>query len=472
MTRRAARPDEEASTTDPRAERPGSDPEPRTSGGLRAHNRVRLLRAVHDTGARRTRSQLTRTLALSRGTVSVLVAGLAEDALLDETPTQEHTRGRPTGIPGPHPYGPLALAVDLREDSWDLAVCELGGSATIVRSRTHDGTPEGALLPLAAAVRERLGPRTVGVGVSVAGPVRAGGVIDIPHLDWWDVDVAAHMRLGDVPLHIANDARLAGLAEARRGRLHGVRLGVHLHVAFDLGGALVVDGRPLSGASGTTGEYGHMPLGGGRARCRCGARGCWGMAVGGNALLRHLGLAAGGGRGWDVAEGILREAAEAAGRPAAEAAGKPADAGTDARTGSGADSRTGSGTPPALDPAAALAAVRASAHAFGSGIGALVNGLDPDAVTLSGLGVELHSLAGDTLHAACQDSLMAFRRSRPVRVLPSSLGRRGPLTGAMEAVFDGFLTTEGLGIWQRPPESATASDSSARPGRPATPASY
>lgn len=423
------------------------DAEARTSGQLRAHNRVRLLRAVHDCGAARTRSQLTRELGLARGTASVLVAGLADDQLLDEAPAAEHTRGRPTQVPGPHACGPVALAADLREDSWDLSVCALGGRATaVVDGRPHDGTPTGALEPLGAAVREQLrqlGSRVVGVGMSAAGPVRQGRLLDIPHLDWREVDVAALLALdggqpGAPPLYLGNDARLAGLAEARRGRLHGVRVGVHLHVAFDLGGALLVAGQPLSGASDTAGEFGHMRLTGGRERCRCGATGCWAMDVGGNALLRHVGLAAGGGRGWDAAERILAEAAETIAEAGTGGEGRTGTGGEEGRT--DAASRTGNGT--------AVAAVEATAHALGTGIGNLINALDPEAVTLSGLGVELHALAQDTITNACLDGLMDVHRNTPARIAPSALGHGGPLTGAMESVFDAFLTTEGLARWR------------------------
>ncbi|WP_222623326.1 ROK family protein [Streptomyces armeniacus] len=430
------------------------DARARTSGQLRAHNRVRLLRAVHDCGATRTRSQLTRELDLARGTVSVLVSGLAEEQLLDEAPAAEHARGRPTQVPGPHAYGPLALAVDLREDSWDLAVCELGGRPeTVVDGRPHDGTPEGALLSLGAAVREQTGgpagARVVGVGMSAAGPVREGRLLDIPHLGWRGVDVAALLALGPgaPPLHLGNDARLAGLAEARRGQLRGVGVGVHLHIAFDLGGALLVDGRPLAGASDTAGEFGHMRLTGGRhERCRCGATGCWGLEVGGNALLRHLGLEAGGGRGWDTAERILAQA-----RTEHEA--------RTARTPRTTPTAPAAHTPP-TEPAQALAAVGATAHALGTGIGNLVNALDPEAVTLSGLGVELYALAQDTITAAYLDGLMDVHRNAPARIAPSALGGDGgPLTGAMESVFDAFLTTEGLAAWrtaraQRTPRTA------------------
>ncbi|MGI5272570.1 ROK family protein [Nonomuraea sp. CA-218870] len=427
-----------------------------TSGELRAHNRVRLLRAVHDGGATRTRSQLTRDLDLARGTASVLVGGLAEDELLHEEPAAGHGRGRPTTVPGPHPRGPVVLAADVREDAWELAACELGGRVTVLAERPHDGTSEDALLPLGAAIGAhgaRYGGRVVGVGVAVAGPVRPDGRTDVAHLRWRSVDVPALLARGarpgrDLPpptgalirpepavkgVRVGNDTALAGLAEARRGRLRGVGLGLHLHVDFDLGGVLVVGGRPLGGAGGTGAEFGHMPLhttrpqrtrrtsahapvGGGAAEveepalCMCGARGCWGMEVGANALLRRLGLEYGGGRGRRQAGEILARAAAGDG-----------DAGE---------------------------AVLAVVEALGGGIAALVNAHDPEVVTLSGLGADLFGRAEAELRAAGEPWLMRIRRERPPLIVASPLRWRGPLLGAMEAVFDAFLTPAGLAAWQ------------------------
>ncbi|MEV4284565.1 ROK family protein [Nonomuraea bangladeshensis] len=398
-----------------------------TSGELRAHNRARLLRAVHEGGATLTRSQLTRDLGLARGTASVLVAGLLEDELLHEEPAREHARGRPTQVPGPHPHGPVALAADVREDAWELAACELGGRVTVLAVRPHDGTPEGALGTLGealAAERQRLGHRVVGVGVALAGPVRHGGLVDIAHLSWHAVDVPHLLTAGPgpgpadaprpsgplflrgVPLFVGNDTAFAALAEARRGRLRGVRVGLHLHVDFDLGGVLVVDGRPLGGAAGSGAEFGHMPLTGGKRPCPCGALGCWSTEVGANALLRHAGLAHGGGRGREQAERVLATSSKA---------------------------------------------VAANARALGRGIAALVNAHDPEAVTLSGHGVELYERAGETLRAAAEPYLMAIRREAPPRIESSALGWRGALLGAMESVFDAFLTPEGLGGWRGSP---------------------
>ncbi|NUW37180.1 ROK family transcriptional regulator [Nonomuraea sp. SMC257] len=384
-----------------------------TSGALRAHNRVRLLRAVHDCGASLTRSRLTRDLGLARGTASVLVGELAESGLLHEEPAPEHGRGRPTQVPGPHPRGPVALAVDVREDAWEVAACELGGRATVLEVRQHDGTPEGALVPLGAALRghlERLVPRVVGTGVALAGPVRPGGLVDIAHLRWNSVDVPGLLALPG-PLVVGNDTAFAGLAEARRGELRGVAVGLHLHVDFDLGGTLIVDGRPLAGATGVGAEFGHMPLIGGDAPCMCGAYGCWGQEVGTNALLRHLGLAHGGGRGRDHAERLL-------------SAAMAGDEG-------------------------AVRAVTSCAGALGRGICALVNAHDPEVVTLSGFGVDLHRLAPAELMGRFERGLMAIRRERPPRISPSALGWRGALIGAMESVFDAFLTVDAVDQWRR-----------------------
>src|SRR5690606_5724459 len=149
-----------------------------TSGQLRTHNRVRLLRAVHDGAAAKTRAQLTRELGLARGTASVLVSGLTEDFLLHEEPTAEHARGRPTMVPGPHPRGPVALAADVREDAWELVACELGGRVTVLETRPHDGTPQDALATLGTALHThatRYAGRIIGIGVAVAGPVRPDG---------------------------------------------------------------------------------------------------------------------------------------------------------------------------------------------------------------------------------------------------------------------------------------------------------
>ncbi len=322
-----------------------------TSAELRAHNLARLLRAIHDGGGQLTRAELTRQLSLARGTATVLVRDLAGRRLIEELTgpvdaTVQRARGRPTGVPSAHVEGPVALAVDLRDDSFTVAAFELTGRCTVLDREERDtGSGTGMLNDVADRLKIRsrqFGDRVVGVGVAVPSPVRGSTMVQPTLTEWQDVDVTAALGPSPAacPVLAGNDATLAGLAEARRGVLRGVQVALHLHVATGIGGVLLSDGLPVTGAHGSAGEFGHMPLTGSDEPCRCGSIGCWELDAGARGLLRAAGKPEEGDRMLQ-AEQVIAAA--------------------------GADPRCGR----------ALGVV---ARAFGRGIGALVNAQDPAAV--------------------------------------------------------------------------------------------
>ena len=398
-----------------------------TSAELRAHNLARLLRAVHDGGGQLTRAELTRQLSLARGTATVLVRDLAGRQLIEELSSRAdapgdvkvpRTRGRPTGVPSAHPRGPVALAIDLRDDSFTIAAFELTGRCTVLDRQERDaGSGTGMLADVATRLkihRDQFGDRVVGVGVAVPSPVSAGQMVQPTLPDWQDVDVAGVLGHGGQqnggPVLAGNDATLAGLAEARRGVLRGISVALHLHVATGIGGVLLAGGQLLTGAHGAAGEFGHLPLTGGSEPCRCGSVGCWELDAGARGLLRAVGQPEQGDR-MLRAEQVIASAA--------------------------------------ADPACGQALERA-AGALGRGIGALVNAQDPEAVGLSGLAAEVFQAAPAQVRAGYLATLMRFRRTAPPPLLPSTLGDLGALTGASELVFDAFLTPRGLGAWPAP----------------------
>jgi len=89
---------------------------------------------------------------------------------------------------------------------------------------------------------------------------------------------------------------------------------------------------------------------------------------------------------------------------------------------------------------AALARVTAVAVALGRGIGALVNGYDPQLVTLSGGAATVAELAGGPMHEAYREALMRFRRTAPPPVRTSAPAGRGQRLGTAELAFDLLLT--------------------------------
>jgi len=380
-------------------------PQMKTSADLRVHNQTRLLRAVHGADEPLTRAGVARLLDIGRNTAAALVGELEAARLLHEIPAEATGRGRPTTLLLPHPDGPVAFAADIREDSWTLAQLELGGRLTELETGEHDRTP-AVFDEIRRATRRHATDRLVSLGIAVSGPIRDGRRLHISHLGWDDVDLDEHIGEGWPPTVVDNDARLAGLAEARRGALRGAGTALHFHIDFDIGGTLLLGGDSQRGAHHIAGEFGHLPLTGSRLRCMCGVQGCWSLDVGTNALMRRFGKEPGYGVGREWGREILARAEDGE-----VEAGRAID-----------------------DNAAAL----------GRGIGALANALDPEAITVSGLGVELIRLRRGLIEQACADGLMAFRRADPPRILAGTVGEIGPLRGAAEIAFDAILDPEWL----------------------------
>ncbi|WP_460541100.1 ROK family protein [Glycomyces halotolerans] len=377
-----------------------------TSADLRVHNQVRLLREVHDAAEPLTRASAARRLAIGRNTAASMVGELEAAGLLHEVPAEAGGRGRPTTLLLPHPDGPVALAADIREDSWTLARIELGGALSVLETGDHDRTP-AVFAQIREAVAAHADERLAALGIAIAGPIRDGHRLHISHLGWDEVDLEDHIGPAWPTTVVANDARLAGLAEARRGVLREVGTALHFHIDFDIGGTLVLGGDSQRGAHNIAGEFGHMPLTGSPLRCMCGVRGCWSLDVGANALMRHFGKEPGFGAGRGFGREVLRRAA----------AGETE----------------------------AAKAVDANAAALGTGLGALANALDPEAVSLSGLGVDLIRLRRGLIEERCEAALMEFRRADPPRIVEGTVGEIGPLRGAAEVAFDAVLTAEWLG---------------------------
>ncbi len=363
-----------------------------------------LLQAVHaHPGV--TRVEAARLLGLGTGAATEIVSRLSRTSLLAEVPAAPSgARGRPTTTLVPHPRGPLVLAAAITHETWRVDVVELGGAVLDgAEGRHHAGwsTLASTLAATIGTLRDRYADRPRALGLAVPGTVSPADRLDAATLLWRDIDLRELWP--DAPVFVArNDASLAAAAESRRGAAVGASVALHLHVEAGLGGAVVDHGTVLAGATGAAGEFGHMPFGDPAVVCPCGAHGCWGTAVDGTALARLLG------------------------RPA------PRDHVAYARR----------LITTATDPAE-RAAVESVAARLGRGIAGLVNGVDADLVTLSGLGIDLLAHARPQVEAAYRAGLMAYRRDDPPRVVPAALGDDGPVAGAAEEAWAALLPTLG-----------------------------
>ncbi|MFI1996515.1 ROK family protein [Actinoplanes sp. NPDC020271] len=370
-----------------------------------------LLRVVHRSPGV-TRADAARLLGIGTGAATELVTKLSRAALLIQGPAAPSgARGRPTTVLLPHPEGPLVLAVAITHEIWRVEVVELGGATHPGPRGRHAGAawPEvrSAVRAAIEELRLQYGHRLRAAGVSAPGTVSRDLRLDAVGPGWHNVELTALWPDADVFV-AGNDATLAATAEAHRGAAVDAAVALHLRIEAGLGGAVVEDGRPVIGARGAAGEFGHMPFGDPAVRCPCGAHGCWGIAVDGNELARLLGDPTPVDT-LSYARRVITSAAELL-------AGAPA----------------GPVPPP-------VAAVRAVAANLGRGTAGLVNGLDADLVTLGGLGADLLATVPEEIHAAYRDGLMSIHRESPPPIVPAALGDNGPISGAAEEAWAALL---------------------------------
>jgi predicted NBD/HSP70 family sugar kinase len=358
-----------------------------------------------------TRAEAARSLEMSSGQASDVVARLRGLALIDEAPLPALGRGRPTRVLSPHPQGPVVVAIDIRQRGWRSCYAGLDGEPLSLSAGHYPDTePERVINRLREATRaaaRRFGSRLRVVSVAFAGTVQHGRVVQSAALGWNAVDLASIVPGDGMPLLVGNDATLAGLAEARSGAAQAARVSVHLAVEVGIGGVVVSGGMPMTGATGAGGEFGHQPFGNPALHCPCGARGCWDLEVDGRALARHLGEPAPPDP-YGYALAVLGRAEHEA--PARSAAGLVAGA-------------------------------------LGRGVAGLVNAYDPEIVTLGGLGGSLVAAGRAEFDDAYRGGLMRFRRAAPPAVVPAAHSQDGAARGALAAGLDLVLTERGLHAW-------------------------
>jgi predicted NBD/HSP70 family sugar kinase len=300
--------------------------------------------------------------------------------------------------------------MEVRQAGWRSAVVSLDGVLLDQQSKRHRSRrPAAVLAALHAGVdntKAQYGDRLLAVSLAVAGTVRDEHLMQAPTLGWSTVDLSPVVAGTGVPLLVGNDATLSGVAEARTGAAAGAGTALHLIVEVGIGGTLIIDGSPASGATGAGGEYGHMPFGDRRRSCPCGARGCWDLEIDGRALAEHL-REPQPDDPYSYAEALLQR----------------------------------------LDEKPVRRAVDKVAAALATGIAGLVNALDPEVVTLGGLAIPLRAAAASTFTNAYSEGLMTFHRASPPAVLDSTHQQTGALRGAAAVGLDQITSESALASW-------------------------
>lgn len=284
----------------------------------------------------------------------------------------------------------LYMTADIGGTSVKLGVADEKGeflSRDVVPNPVREKGVDAMLAVISARSREYAERYTLsGLAVSTAGVVDENGTVLLagPNFPGYSGTPLAE-KLGGLcglPCTVANDANCAALGEAWVGAGKNASPFVCVTLGAGVGSAILIDGNPLSGASGFAGEIGCLPFAGGVLEDIASAR----------ALVRFV---AG-------AKKISEEALDGA---------KVLDM---ARAG---------------DPAA-LSGVQRQMHALAAGLAAVLLIVDPELVVIGG-GL---AAGADVLGPALEKELSLLRAVAPVpktRICFSDLGNDAGMLGAL-----------------------------------------
>lgn len=264
------------------------------------------------------RADIARTLALSKVTVSTIIAELIASRFVAEQgmgESQENGGRKPIllSLDTTHAH---VVGVDIGWTSTAVVLGDLKGKVQFTvreptdERHTVEKTVSQVARLVARAVRASGGTngRILALGVSAAGIVdRSGGFIHFsPDFGWKDVPVRDILeRETGLRVIVDNCTRVMTLGEKWYGCVGDARNVLYVNVGYGIGSALIINNRIYDNHS----EFGHTPVTRQQVRCHCGKNGCLEAVASGSAIERQAnGDRPEGSEGWISARELAQRA--------------------------------------------------------------------------------------------------------------------------------------------------------------------
>ena len=318
----------------------------------------------------------------------------------------------------------LAIGVELTGNECIATLTDLYAEPLrVVRCPVPDMSPHAAVEAIARCVRALMEDHDptilLGVGVGIPGQVDPSRqrVLQAVNLGWFDVPLGPLLsrRVGK-PAIVVRRQNAGVLGEYWYGIGRGHTDLVYVSVGVGLGCGLLVRGELYEGAAGSAGELGHVTVVPDGHRCRCGNYGCLETVASNSAIViraRQESKVRGRSLLLDWNGGMLESVTI---RQVIQAALQGDTLSTEV--------------------------IREAARYLGLGLAGIVNLFNPSLVIIGGDLLD----AGEIYLAPVREEMRRRSLSIPhaaVKVVPNSLGYRGPSIGAATLVIDRFFVLSG-----------------------------
>lgn len=383
------------------------------------------------------RAEVAKTTGLTKATVSTLVAELMEENLLYEIGTGESSGGRKPVMLVFRQDAGYAVGVDLGVRDIHAVLTDLKG--TIIHETRSSlrgmNSPEQVLGRLKECLRRLMNKApaspygVVGIGVGVPGITDdQGTVLFAPNLGWRNVPLQSMLEAEfKVPVIIDNEANAGAVGEKEFGIGRNVSNLIYISVGIGIGSGIILKDELYRGASGYSGEMGHITVHADGRPCRCGNVGCWELYASEQAILAE-------------AEALLSPDdagnAEAEARPEAD------------------DSASEAPRQAELEALAALAdsgneaaqeLFRRTGRYLGVGIVNIINTFNPELIIIGNRFTLAERWLAPSVREVIQERALPYHRER-LRLEFAGLGLRSCVAGAASLAVSGFFAERQVSV--------------------------
>ncbi|MDQ8732971.1 ROK family protein [Paenibacillus sp. LHD-38] len=245
------------------------------------------------------RAQISELTGLNKATVSSLVQDLIDSHLVLENGPGQSSGGRKPVMLLFNGTAGYAVGIDLGVNYIRGLLVDMEGNVIAEHQRgLKQQDAELAIAQLTDCIELLMNeaPESpygiVGIGVGVPGIVDDNGIILFaPNLKWHQVELQRQLeeRFG-LPVTIDNEANAGAQGEQKYGAGRGIPNQIYVSVGIGIGTGIILNKELYKGASGFSGELGHLSIEYDGKPCSCGNRGCWELYASENALLERAAL--------------------------------------------------------------------------------------------------------------------------------------------------------------------------------------
>ena len=245
-------------------------------------NRSLILSKINENGFI-SRADVSKITGLNKATISVQVAQLLEEELINETHKEHIVVGRRPIMLSINQEAGYVLGIDLDKHEIQYTVSNfLGHPVHSSISELDTDNYDEIVEILANQIQSYMDSFTnsryglVSVMIGVHGTVNKDeSILFIPKLQWRHKDLKKDLKKKlTIDIAIENSANLSAYAE-RVFRYHKSDHLFALISSSGIGSGIMIDGKLEKGYHGYAGEIGHMIIFPDGKPCRCGNSGCW-----------------------------------------------------------------------------------------------------------------------------------------------------------------------------------------------------